>query len=271
MLNSTMLDVALGLVFCWGAVALIASSVYESIASLFKLRANQLVNGVKELLNDKTFTGLAQAVYKSALVNPRDPGTSTKESQLTAKPSYIDPQHFAAALVEAIQGAPVAAQDLGTMIGQIEDQQIRTMLLGMYARAGGKVEAIEQQLASWFSAGMERVSGVYKRKAQLFSFLIAFAIAGALNIDTFHLCGVLWAHPTDVASLALPSGSSVALSELKQLPVGWTSGATMSALALLGWLATASSALFGAPFWFGLLQRLVNVRGTGPRPAETRG
>lgn len=267
MLNSAVLDVALGMVFCWGAVALIASSIYESIASLIKLRASDLLEGVKDLLNDKDFTGLAQGVYKSALVNPRAPGTSASETKLTVKPSYIDPMHFAAALLEAIQGAPDAVADLQKKIADIKDDQIRTMLLGIYARAGGKAEEIQKQLAAWFSAGMERVSGVYKRRAQLFSFLIALVVAALLNIDTFHLFRTLWVHPAEIAGLPVPGGASAALTELKQLPVGRPGFLPLTVMSVLGWLATACSAPFGAPFWFGLLQRLVNLRGTGPKPA----
>ncbi|HLK88366.1 MAG TPA: hypothetical protein VKZ18_00650 [Polyangia bacterium] len=284
MFNSTVLDVALGLVFCWGAVALIASSVYEAIASMLKLRANDLLDGVKELLNDKDFTGLAQAVYRSALVNPRDPGTAQGQGQLTAKPSYIDPMQFAQALIEAIQGAPDAAAELKAKIDALPDKQLQAMLLGMYARAGGKVEELQRQLASWYSAAMERVSGVYKRKAQLFSFLIALLVAGVLNIDSIHLCSALWGHPADVAGLATAPDTTKALQDLRQLPIGWVVQAAPDAqggpaqlrtaafgpLTLLGWLATACSALFGAPFWFGLLQRLVNVRGAGPKPAAEK-
>ena len=268
MLNSTVLDVALGLVFCWGAVALIASSVYEAIASMLKLRANELLKGVKELLNDKEFKGLAQAVYRNALVNPRDPGTAAGAGQLSAKPSYIDPMHFAQALLEAIQGAPdAAAAALKANIDALPDKQLQAMLLGMYARAGGKVEEIQRQLASWYSAAMERVSGAYKRRAQLFSFLIALVVAGLLNIDTIHLCAALWAHPADVARLGTSGDATKALEDLKQLPVGWIGTVAFGPLTPLGWLATACSALFGSPFWFGLLQRLVNIRGAGPKPA----
>lgn len=35
---------------------------------------------------------------------------------------------------------------------------------------------------------------------------------------------------------------------------------------LCGWLITGFAASRGAPFWFDILKRLVNVRGTGPRP-----
>jgi len=265
MLNSAMLDVALGMIFCWGAVALIASSIYESIASLFKLRANDLLNGVKELLNDKEFTGLARTVYKSGLVNPRDPGRPNASS-VTVKPSYIHPMHFAAALIEAIQGAPDAVEDFKMKIEAINDEQVRTMLLGMYTRAGGKIEEVQKQIADWFNSGMERISGVYKRKAQLFSFLIALLVAFVLDIDTFKLFKALWLHPANVASLSVPDAAAAALSELKKLPVGRI-GWAVTAASIPGWLATACSAPFGSPFWFGLLQRLVNLRGTGPKPA----
>jgi hypothetical protein len=35
-----------------------------------------------------------------------------------------------------------------------------------------------------------------------------------------------------------------------------------------GWIITASTALFGAPFWFDLMQRVVRLRSTGARPDD---
>jgi hypothetical protein len=35
-------------------------------------------------------------------------------------------------------------------------------------------------------------------------------------------------------------------------------------------MVTASTTLFGAPFWFDLLQRAVQMRGTGSKPEERR-
>jgi hypothetical protein len=280
-LNSTVLDVALGMVFCWGAVALIASSVYEAIASVLKLRAKGLLTGVKALLNDPGFTGLAKSLYNSALVSPRDRGDVATERQLKAKPSYIDPQHFAAALIDVLQGTePEALGQVGpgqqapgervpalkTGIDAIPDDQIKELLQGMYVRAAGKVENVQKEVASWFDSGMQRVSGVYKRKAQLFSFLIALAVAGVFNINTFFLSSALWAHPLGVAGLTVPHDSVASLNQLQKLPVGWTCNPARGPLMVFGWLATACSALFGAPFWFGFLQRLVNLRGTGPKP-----
>jgi hypothetical protein len=38
-------------------------------------------------------------------------------------------------------------------------------------------------------------------------------------------------------------------------------------LKLIGWLITGLAVALGAPFWFDLLNKLVNLRGSGPRPA----
>jgi heme oxygenase len=35
---------------------------------------------------------------------------------------------------------------------------------------------------------------------------------------------------------------------------------------VLGWIFTATAFTLGAPFWFDLLQKFVNVRGAGGRP-----
>jgi hypothetical protein len=273
MLNSTVLEVTFGLVFCYAFVALVTSSVYEAIASLFKLRAGSLLDGIKALLNDPQFTGLAKDLYNHALINPQDSGKATTEGQLNFKPSYIDPAHFTIALIDSIQGGgPGTFEELGHKIDVLPDKQLRELLRGMYARAEGNLERFQKALSSWFDSAMERVSGGYKRNAQLFSFLIALLIAALLDIDSFHLFRSLWSHPALVAQLGVPATptASQALESLKDLPIGWVTFSPPPASVYFGWLVTASSALFGAPFWFDLLQRLVNLRGTGPKPDEPK-
>jgi hypothetical protein len=269
MLNSTVLEVAIGLLFCYGSMALIASSIYEAIASLLKLRARSLLAGVKSLLNDQQFAGLALQVYNHALVNPRDGGEATAGKPPTIKPSYIEPRALAIALVDSLSGLSAPAAELKARIDAFPDGQLKTMLLGMYDRAGGDIEKVRAGIADWFDAGMNRVSGAYKRQAQLCTFIIAFALAGLVNVDTFHLFSTLWSHPALAAKLSAGAGATAdAFKSLDALPVGWTTQASFSAITLCGWLITALSALFGAPFWFDLLQRLVNLRGTGAKPGD---
>lgn len=133
---------------------------------------------------------------------------------------------------------------------------------------GGLCEVTERKRRSC-------VSGVYKRQAQLFTFLIALVIAGLFNVDSFHLFRTLWIHPGAAASIGAGSATESgkqALEALFTLPVGWNEAPMSAGAGLLlfcGWLVTATSVLFGAPFWFDLLQRLVNLRGTGSKPAAS--
>jgi hypothetical protein len=56
------------------------------------------------------------------------------------------------------------------------------------------------------------------------------------------------------------------------LPIGWGKFPPVLnadfALQVTGWLITATTALFGAPFWFDLMQRVVRMRATGARPED---
>ena len=268
MLNSTTLDVAIGLVFCYASVALIVSSINEAIASVLKWRSGSLLDGVKNLLNDPNFNGLALNLYNHALVSHQDQGNAQSEDDLSNKPSYIDPRHFAIALIDNIQTIPGDFAQLGKDIDTIPDPQIKQLLQGIYGRAAGRIENVHTEVAAWFDAGMDRLSGNYKRRSQLCCFIIALVIAVLFNIDTFHLFTTLWQHPAITAGISV-SGHPPTISwdTLMSLPVGWTDHTPpISTAQSVGWLVTASATLFGAPFWFDLLQKLVRLRGTGNKP-----
>jgi hypothetical protein len=274
MLQSTVIEVAIGLVFCYASVALLVSSINEAIASALKLRSKSLLSGVRALLNDEKFTGLALKLYNHALINPIDAGKAATEQDLKHKPSYIESKQFAVALIDLLQTASGDFAAFGNDIEKITDPQLRQLLKGMYARAAGKVENLRADLADWFDNGMERVSGAYKRRSQLICLILGLLVAAFLNIDSFHLFQSLWQHPTLAAQISVPNspGAVDALNGLKALPIGWKEvpRALDAGLLLMfvGWLVTASSALFGAPFWFDLLQRMVQLRGTGKKPEE---
>jgi hypothetical protein len=60
------------------------------------------------------------------------------------------------------------------------------------------------------------------------------------------------------------------------LPIGWADfrwkGLNQTALDILswlpGWLITALAVSLGAPFWFDLLNKFINIRGAGKAPEE---
>lgn len=274
MLGSTVLEVAIGLTFCYGTLALIVSTLQEALASLFRLRANTLLSGVKTMLNDPNFNALAQSVYAHPLVNPHADGTAANERELTSKPSYIKSAHFAIALVDSIGQLPGGDySSLGKAIDQIPDPQLRRAMQGLYQRAGD-LPQFQKLVAGWFDNAMERISGVYKRKQLLISLLISLLIVITLNIDSIHLFRTLWQHPALAAQIQGAPGAldQATIQTLMSLPIGWSSFPPQLDNAFLlqvaGWLISAATAMFGAPFWFDILQRAVNMRGTGTRPEE---
>lgn len=274
MLGSTVLEVAVGMSFCYATVALTVSTVQEGLASALHLRAHSLLDGIKTMLNDPEFTGLARQLYGHALVNPHDDGASGDQGALKAKPSYIEPVHFAIALVDAIQTIPGNYTQLGRDIDALPDPQVRRALLGIYQRAGGDMKQFQEGVAGWFDSAMERVSGEYKRRSLMVSVLLTLLMAIMFNIDSIHLFRTLWQHPALVAELgAAPATVDAhAMQQLFALPIGWSTFPPLLdgafAMQVAGWVITASTALFGAPFWFATLQRVMQLRGTGAKPEE---
>jgi hypothetical protein len=130
---------------------------------------------------------------------------------------------------------------------------------------------------------MERVSGAYKRWAQLLSFLFALGFAILLNISTIDVARSLWRQPVDIKAISATTDQTklpAILDRLESLPIGWpasvdwtgatgavaVAGATTEEPQTLktffyrypsewdwthiaGWVITAFATLFGAPFW----------------------
>lgn len=277
MFNSSVLEVAIGLTFCYATLALIVSTLQEALASALHLRAHTLLDGIKTMLNDPRFNGMARALYSHALINPHDDGQLSDQRSLKHKPSYIQPLHFAMALIDSIQRVPGKIDDLGKDINTLRDPQLRRALQGIYLRANGDYQLFQDGVAAWFDSAMARVSGEYKRRSLLVSVLLSFLLAVLFNIDSIHLFKTLWQHPALAAQItAVPAAADRQTIDLMfALPIGWSSfppafdGTFL--LQVAGWLITSASALFGAPFWFSTLQRVMQMRGTGAKPDESAG
>jgi hypothetical protein len=246
----------------------------EALAAAFRLRANTLLAGVKSMLNDSRFDGLARAVYQHPLVNPHADGTQPSERDMRTRPSYIEPAHFAIALVDSLWKVPGDFAQLGNAIETIPDPQVRQVMRGLYGRARD-LQQFQDMLAGWFDNAMARMSGAYKRRQLLISLLLALLLAILFNIDSIHLFRTLWQQPALAAHLHDAPGAldPAVFDALMALPIGWTRFPPVAnadfALQVAGWIVTASTALFGAPFWFDLMQRVVRMRSTGTRPEET--
>jgi len=77
-------------------------------------------------------------------------------------------------------------------------EALNSLLAGVeeYATSTDKALAIgRKNVEKWFDNSMERLSGGYKRWAQTLSFMIAFVVALAFNIDSIQIARELWRNP----------------------------------------------------------------------------
>ena len=329
MFNSSVLDVAMGVVFGFLAVSLVTSAIVEGINSVLKLRSASLLSGIKSLVNDPNCKGLAKLLYAHAAINPRGSsksGAGAVDAPLKNKPAYVDKRQFATALLDVTGLSAASATDAAkapgpdavgalqkalaaAFTGDNGNPQIQQLLGGIVQRTQGDILLVRAEVADWFDSAMDRVGGAFKRWTQLASFIIALLFAGLLNVDAIRLATLLWEQPIIAEQLKVPAnmqqvvagtpaGPDADAAERAReaaalhaatflqgsLPVGWPPGhffevstegkwscAVLSAAgwaAFPGWLVTAIATLFGAPFWFDVLQGVVRLKGAGPSPSE---
>lgn len=270
MFGSTILDVAIGLVFIYFLLSMVSSHINEIVASVLQWRAKDLEEGIRSMLADPE---LADKVWNHPLIK----GLAGKEGRA---PSYIPPNTFALAVFDAILpggNAPTAMDALRKQISLMPDGSVRQALLSMIDQANGDMEKARAGIEDWFNAGMDRVTGIYKRRIQWVTLGVSLAITLILGVDTLTLANSLWQEPglrgalAGAAQTAQVSGFQDALKTLSQftLPIGWSTVPQSEwewFQKLLGLAMTTLAVSLGAPFWFDLLKNLGNLRSSGPPP-----
>jgi hypothetical protein len=280
MFGSTILDVAVAIVFIYLLVSLVVSAINELIAALLKSRAKNLVKGIHALLQDPSQTGWVARLYEHPLIESLSPPNS--------KPSYIPSRTFALALLDLIAPATIdgtrTLADLKTGMANLPESLQRT-LTTLLEESQHDVERLKTQIEIWFNNGMDRASGWYKRKTQWIQFFLGLCLVIFLNVDSVRIGRTLFAINSPLrASLVesaksfvvQPGGTNRPIKDVVEaistvsLPIGWSEFPKPNQLpiVLLGWLITAFAVSLGAPFWFDLLNKFVNVRASGKAPEE---
>ncbi|HEX3453190.1 MAG TPA: hypothetical protein VHS03_01085 [Gaiellaceae bacterium] len=301
------IDVLIGLAFFFFLLSIICSAVNEGIATALNLRAKDLENGIRSLLDDPQ---KAQAFFKdprvAALFKPGRflggfPWVGKRRPFGGTGPSYIPPRVFALTFLDtfAPPASGVASANLVTRataaVQGMPDGTVKKLLQDALNEAGGDIEKVRSSLENGFNEAMDRVSGWYKRRVQLILFLVGLVVVGLFNADSYAVGKMLWQNDavrsavvqqaTQVASSgkskpACQSGSSAqqvanCVSAVKQLglPLGWSKATEPKSWQdafgkIGGLLLTAFAILLGAPFWFDTLSKLAQLRGSGKSPDD---
>ncbi|HEX2875023.1 MAG TPA: hypothetical protein VHP33_27415 [Polyangiaceae bacterium] len=225
-------------------------------------------------------------------------------------PSYIPSVTFASALLDVLQAKRKPSQVTGAsdviagaeqLVKEIDIPQIQEPLLALVRTTRAKadeldseIEVVTAAIETWFNDRMARASGWYKRRAQIVGAILAVVVVGFFNADSIEIGSVLWrdsavreavvAEAKAYHEANAKSGRSVTEErsaddpikrlEASSLPLGWD-GAPQGWCAYLckvaGLLISALAVSLGSGFWFNLLGRLLQLRGTGPRISPTTG
>jgi hypothetical protein len=286
MFNSAIIDVAIGMVLSFLAVSLAASAITEAISSILKWRENDLEKGFKALLNfDPAKHPLALELYNHALICPLTSGTAKTFETMEHKPAYINSEQFAVAFYNTLGGGSPSE-----VIAKIKDPQLKAAIEALWATSSNDVDKFKKNIAIWFDNSMDRLSGWYKRRTQGVSFGVAVVIAVIFNVNILYESAQIWTRPaviTDLATLHFEAdgaatkpdqAAATALQLLNTLEpaflIGWVKGPQphdwqSSYIAIASWIIVAGATLFGASFWFDILQRVTHLKGTGLKPERS--
>lgn len=322
--GSTVLDVAVGLIFVYLLLAIICTSLNEWIAGFLGLRAKTLELGIRQLLDkqprpakpgdpataatDKDW--LIAEFYKHPLVTGMKKGDQ--------HPSYIPARTFATTLMDIVSGpeAQLTFASLQAGINNLPPGDVKTALTTLLRTSGSTLPEAQKSIETWFDDSMDRVTGWYKRKIQLITAIIALLLAFATNADTLRIATTLWHNPElraqavklaeqraeankntsepaaanaptvettypDASDPLNPKMQPVTQEERALLTnlLGWESAphfqdmergdvAKAILLMVLGCLLTGIAVSLGAPFWFDILNKFINIRGSGKSPSE---
>jgi hypothetical protein len=287
--NSTVLDVAIGLVFVYLLLAIICTAINELIARTLRSRGKLLLKGIQQLLDNQPVkegadpNGFLNSFYTHPLISNLMDGDR--------HPTYIAARTFADTLIHMLtpgNAASITYQGLEGGINALPPGDVKNALTALLRGANGDLNKAETAIEVWYDDAMSCVSGWYKRHIQAITLVVAILLTVLANGDTIGVTKRLWQNPVQratviTASTAAAQAGSPALSSddqnlLGEL-LGWNGSqltpsgsggeiAMIWILRLLGWTLTVFAISLGAPFWFDLLSKFMNIRSSGPPPAS---
>ena len=176
------------------------------------------------------------------------------------------------------------------------EQKLGSKLIEFMDEAGGDLEVFLNRIELWFDRTNDRSKGWFKRRTNTWLICMGFGVALLVNADTIQIFQKLSEDPAlRAAAVQLAEervaqnpdaledieGETPALDAIRSqvgeaapfigwsmhdpLVKAWNTGGFFGALPMLvvkilGLAMTAFAVSLGAPFWFELLQKLVNIR-----------
>ncbi len=292
MFGSETLEVLIGLVTVYLAFGIACTAIVEAVASWLSLRSRNLESALSEFLDgDLTpAASFVNAFYAHPLVQALSQGKQ-------GRPSYV-PTEIVGQVVQALVTAGDTTKSLAEAVkslpGTPETNRIKGLLDTLVTQATGDAAAFRKAVETHFDATMDRASGWFKRRTQNVALIAAAMLVIAANVDTVELAKSLASNPAarvkmvEIAEQNVKKGGAEVVSaadalkkaqstlESGGLRLGWegfepkrlSGGEWLAKLA--GLLVSVFAVSLGAPFWFDVLQRFMQVRAAGSSPHKRK-
>jgi hypothetical protein len=226
-------------------------------------------------------------------------------SRSQGPPSYMAAETFQNILLDIVMKGD-SYEKLKERIAELPDEDLRNVLNQLLRQANYNLDLFKIEIQKWYNNVMDRASGWYKRWTQQILLIMGLCIAVVFNADTFSIYERLSSDPENLQQVVALAETYVAANEgtdfsmredvefavaredLKAiltneiesirspLGLGWANFLDEAAVftpldwvtKILGFFVTALAISLGAPFWFDLLRKLVNIRAAGDKPGE---
>jgi hypothetical protein len=298
MFNSTAINVVIGLVFIYSLYSLLVTTLNEIAASFFNLRAKTLEKGIRRMLTDldDPSNRIVAQFYQQPVIKYLGESNSKKPSYMSSNSFSSALVHLCKDLST---GSADLEEQLHNGIQEIKKVNPETgkYLEILYQEADGKVAHFEQLAENWFNETMDRATGWYKKQTQKITLLVAFTVALSFNVDTIQIVKNLSYNPQQAEQLASIADqylktkqnssqpenreadeqlqaslqqAQLMLADQRELQeanavlgLGWQGISGINILySVFGCMLTALAISLGAPFWFDLLSKMMQLRGS---------
>lgn len=221
---NVLLELLIGLALLYLLTSVVASFIVEAVASYLKLRARGLESFIASLVEGaasrtETTNGDGAVAAQEGVANPDQApnrlgapwvvrfydhqlirALSTARvmtSDRASRPSYIPREQYAAVVLDLVRQAAALAPGESLTAARLREivanpsvvlpDGVRSMIETSLTNGADSLEKVRASIESGFDAAMERASGWYKRRTQIWLTLFAFVLALAFNLDSFYI------------------------------------------------------------------------------------
>ena len=312
--NSTVLEVAVGIIFIYLLLSILCTSANEWVAAMTRRRGEMLRKGIYQLLGGQPLKegGQSNEFLKAFYAHPLIASLMHDKRH----PAYLAPRTFVAVITDILTGSKPGSVEFDHFEKGGEALPIgnvRTSVLALVQRSNKDLEQAQLATEAWFKDAMDRVNGWYKRRTQLWTIIIALLLTLVANANTINIVKKLGNDPVlrtavveeakvraqkprptisvEYADQDDPTNPTITHNQGNELSqnemdllgqiLGWhdnvfydKNGYSWSKQIWLerfiGWLLTILAISLGAPFWFDILNKIINIRFAGKSPEEPK-